>query len=189
MKILEEKEHNRTPHQISIDSFGYVYLTDKNSHQIIKFDKNGKFIKVLGTRGSEAGQFYRPHGIVFDSNNNMYITDMRNSRVQVLDKDFNLITQWGSYGNESGQFSLTFPGIDIDENAGLVFVVDKLLTNIQIFDQTGKFISKFGSKGTGEGQFKRPEDIAIDPQGRILVCDTGNSRIQIFSKTDLTKTS
>lgn len=105
-------------------------------------------------------------------------------RVQVLDQDFNLVTQWGSYGNGSGQFSLTFPGIDIDEKAGLVFVVDKLSTNVKIFDQTGKFISQFGSKGTGEGQFKRPEDIAIDPQGRIFVCDTGNSRIQIFSKTN-----
>lgn len=112
----------------------------------------------------------------------MYITDMRNSRVQVLDKEFNLVTQWGSYGNGSGKFSLTFPGIDIDEKSGLVFVVDKIATNVQIFDKTGKFISKFGSKGTGDGQFKRPEDIAIDPQGRIFVCDTGNSRIQIFSK-------
>ena len=75
------KAAQRTPHQVSIDSLGYVYLTDKNSHQIIKFGENGEFIKVLGARGSEAGQFYRPHGIVFDANNNMYITDMRNSRV------------------------------------------------------------------------------------------------------------
>jgi DNA-binding beta-propeller fold protein YncE len=115
----------------------------------------------------------------------MYITDMRNSRVQVLDKDFELVTQWGSYGNGSGQFSLTFPGIDVDENTGLVFVVDKLSTNVQVFDQNGKFISKFGSKGTAEGQFKRPEDIALDPHGRIFVCDTGNSRIQVFSKIDV----
>jgi DNA-binding beta-propeller fold protein YncE len=143
LKILEEKEPNEPPHQISIDNFGYVYLTDKNSHQIIKFDDNGKFIKVLGTRGSEAGQFYRPHGIIFDADNNMSITDMRNSRVQVLDKDFPLVTQWGSYGNGSGKFSLTFPGIDIYEKAGLVFVIDKIATNVQIFDQSGKFISKF----------------------------------------------
>lgn len=73
------KGADRTPHQISIDSFGFVYLTDKNSHQIIKFDEKGEFIKVLGTRGAEAGQFYRPHGIVFDSNANVFITDMRNS--------------------------------------------------------------------------------------------------------------
>jgi hypothetical protein len=37
---------------------GICYLTDKNSHQISKFDENGEFIKVLGARGSEAGQFY-----------------------------------------------------------------------------------------------------------------------------------
>jgi hypothetical protein len=67
----------------------------------------------------------------------MYITDMRNSRVQVLDKEFNLVTQWGSYGNGSGKFSLTFPGIDIDEKARLVLVVDKIATIVQIFDKTG----------------------------------------------------
>ena len=48
MKVLVVKEP-KDPHQISIDNSGYVYLTDKNSHQIIKFDWNGKFVKVLGT--------------------------------------------------------------------------------------------------------------------------------------------
>ena len=72
------KGAERTPHQISIDNSGYVYLTDKNSHQMIKFDGNGKFVEVLGTKGSDTREFYRPHGIVFDSKDNMYITDMRN---------------------------------------------------------------------------------------------------------------
>ena len=76
-----------------------------------------------------------------------------------------------------------FSGIDYYEKNNLVFVVDKLLTNVQIFDQNGKFLFKFGSKGTENGQFKRPEDLAIDPQGRIYVCDTGNSRIQVFSQS------
>jgi DNA-binding beta-propeller fold protein YncE len=120
----------------------------------------------------------------------MYVTDMRNSRVQVFDRDFNLLTQWGSYGNGPSQFSLTFPGIDYYEKEDLVFVVDKLSTNIQVFDKNGKFLFKFGSKGTENGQFKRPEDLAIDPQGRIFVCDTGNSRIQVFSQsTNTTSTA
>ena len=76
---------------------------------------------------------------------------MRNSRVQVLDKDFQLVNQWGAYGNRSGQFSLTFPGIDIDENAGLVVVVDKLFNKCSSFDQKGKFVSTFGSKGPWRG--------------------------------------
>jgi NHL repeat len=114
----------------------------------------------------------------------MSITDMRNSRVQVLDKDFPLVTQWGSYGNGSGKFSLTFPGIDIYEKAGLVFVIDKIEPMFRFLINLENSFLNFGSKGTGEGQFKRPEDIAIDPQGRIFVCGTENSRIQIFSKND-----
>ena len=62
----------------------------------------------------------------------------------------------------------------------LVFVADKRSTNFQVFDKNGKFISKFGSKGKQDGQFKRPEDLAIDPEGNVFVADTGNSRIQVF---------
>ena len=112
----------------------------------------------------------------------MYLTDMKNSRVQVFDENFNFIRQWGSFGNGSGQFSGTAPGIDYYEKQNLVFVVDKTSTNIQIFDKDGKFISKFGSKGSKDGQFNRPEDLAIDPEGKVFVADTGNSRIQVFDK-------
>ena len=77
-------------------------------------------------------------------------------------------------------FQGTAPGIDFYEKEDLVFVVDKTSTNFQAFDTDGKFISKFGSKGKQDGQFNRPEDIAIDPDGRVFVADTGNSRIQVF---------
>ena len=172
----------RTPHQLTVDYNGYVYLTDKNAHQILKFDGNGNFIEAYGSKGSTEGKFLEPHGIVFDRNNNMYVTDMKNSRVQVFDKDFNFKRQWGSFGNGTGQFSGTIPGIDLykREKENLVFVVDKRSTNFQVFDDNGKFISKFGSKGKQDGQFNRPEDLAIDPEGKVFVADTGNSRIQIF---------
>ena len=170
----------RTPHQLTVDYNGYVYLTDTNGHQILKFDENGKFIQSYGSKGSTEGKFLEPHGIVFDSNNTMYVTDMKNSRVQVFDKDFNFIRQWGSFGTGPGQFSGTIPGIDYYEKEDLVFVDDKRSTNFQVFDENGKSISKYGSKGKQDGQFNRPEDIAIDPEGKVFVADTGNSRIQVF---------
>ena len=112
----------------------------------------------------------------------MYVTDMKNYRIQVFDESFNFKRQWGSFGNESGQFSGTIPGIDYYEKEGLVFIVDKTSANVKVFDQNGKFVSKFGSKGKQDGQFNRPEDLAIDPEGKVFVADTGNSRIQIFGR-------
>jgi tripartite motif-containing protein 71 len=49
-----------------------------------------------------------------------------------------------------------------------------------VFDENGKFIIKFGTKGKQDGQFNRPEDLAIDQDGKVFVADTGNSRIQVF---------
>ena len=83
---------------------------------------------------------------------------------------------------DQDSFQGTAPGIDYYEKQDLVFVVDKTSTNVQVFDKDGKFINKFGSKGSNDGQFSRPEDLAIDPQGKVFVADTGNSRIQVFDK-------
>ena len=76
----------KNPTPDTIDSNGNAYLTDRNAHQILKFDENGTFIKSYGSKGSTKGKFLEPHGIVFDSNNTMYITDMKNSRVQVFER-------------------------------------------------------------------------------------------------------
>jgi DNA-binding beta-propeller fold protein YncE len=40
-----------------------------------------------------------------------------------------------------------------------------------------------GGKGTGQGEFDSPTGIAVDPNGNILVADTGNGRIEKFSPT------
>lgn len=43
--------------------------------------------------------------------------------------------------------------------------------------------TQFGSQGTSNGQFMIPYGIAVDPtNGNILVCDTGNNRIEKFGQ-------
>jgi hypothetical protein len=50
-------------------------------------------------------------------------------------------------------------------------------------DQVTQFASKnFGQFGDGNGRFLRPEDVAVGPDGRVYVADTGNHRIQVFDK-------
>ncbi|MGW4060150.1 NHL repeat-containing protein [Amycolatopsis sp. NPDC004747] len=40
----------------------------------------------------------------------------------------------------------------------------------------------FGGPGTGPGQFRAPSGIAVDTRGRVWVADTGNDRVQAFTR-------
>ena len=106
----------RSPHQIAVNSLGYVYLTDPNGNQILKYYDNGTFLGIVGSQGAGPGEFNSPHGIAIDANNNIYVTDMKNYRIQAFDSKDNFVRQWGSFGTGRGQLSETAPGIVIDTN-------------------------------------------------------------------------
>jgi sugar lactone lactonase YvrE len=60
-------------------------------------------------------------------------------------------------------------------------VADSGNHRIQAFDALGNFVSAYGSRGVGAGQFITPTAIAVDTQGRVIVADTGNNRLQVLS--------
>ena len=51
---------------------------------------------------------------------------------------------------------------------------------VQVFELSGKFIGKFGTKGSGMGELNRPTSTAVLSDGRIVVIDYGNHRVQVF---------
>ena len=55
----------------------------------MKYDKNGRFIKSVGTRGNGPLQFSTPHAISVDAKGMVYVADRGNSRIVVLDNDLN----------------------------------------------------------------------------------------------------
>ena len=44
----------------------------------------------------------------------------------------------------------------------------------------GKFISKFGKEGNRDGEFNKPRYFSVNKQGLLVVCDSGNNRVQVF---------
>ena len=65
-------------------------------------------------------------------------------------------------------------------NAEQLMVSDTLNHRIQVFDLSGKFVAKFGTEGSGMGEFTTPVSAAVLSDGKIVVSDLTNSRIQIF---------
>ena len=67
--------------------------------------------------------------------------------------------------------------VDEDRN---VYVFDTQANHVRVFDATGTYLATFGREGEGPGEFSRAETIAVLPDGRLLVRDPGNMRVQVF---------
>jgi DNA-binding beta-propeller fold protein YncE len=99
------------PTGIAIAPNGDIFVSDghhPNKHdnaRVVKFSKDGRFIKSWGHKGSAPGEFDEPHDIfIGGSENRVYVADRRNSRIQVFDQDGNFIAAWHQFGQPSSVF-------------------------------------------------------------------------------------
>src|SRR5437660_9436796 len=137
-------------HTVKVDKDDNIWVTDKGSDMVIKFNPEGRVVMVFGRKqeasdeGTEPlkhpkpplppidGMFRQVTDVTWDPEGNTYISDgYINSRVAKVDKD-------------------------------------------------GKWLKSFGEPGDGPGQLNTPHSIAADAQGNVYVADRGNRRLQVF---------
>src|SRR5665213_3313653 len=66
---------------------------------IAKFDKDGRFVKSWGKKGTAPGEFANVRSIAVDVQGNVYAADGGNKRVQVFDNDGNFKTAFAGVGH------------------------------------------------------------------------------------------
>lgn len=146
-------------HGIRFDRYDNLWVVDKGTQAVVKFNPAGYVTLNLGRRseGPDEPDYFKPAArggpvpphidgylggptdVAWDANDNIYISDgYRNSRVAKFDKDGNWVKGWGVRG--SG-------GAHANENPG---------------------------------SFNTPHNIAVDRQNNVYVADRNNRRIQVF---------
>jgi len=66
--------------------------------------------------------------------------------------------------------------------AGDIYVIDTQVPALRHYGPDGVHISTFGREGGGPGEYRRPDGgIAVLPDGRVLLRDPGNGRIQVYT--------
>ena len=167
------------------------------------FDENGKEVRNFG-----GGMFVWPHGIHVDRESNVWVTDARaptpaeirnhpdeakkGSVVVKFSPEGKVLLTLGTPGVRGDPpEALTDPNHVITDPAnGDIYVAEShtnvedpaLVGRISVFDKTGKFLRSFGKAGTGPGEFRTPHMMEFDSQGRLIVADRHNHRIQILTK-------
>src|SRR6202789_862909 len=99
------------PTGVAIAPNGDIFVSDghlpnkHNSGRVVKFSKDGKFIKTWGHKGTAPGDFIEPHDIfIGGSQGRVYVADRGNSRIQVFDQDGKFIAAWKQFGQPSSVF-------------------------------------------------------------------------------------
>jgi DNA-binding beta-propeller fold protein YncE len=96
------------PTDVAIAPNGDIFVSDSHrngkNNRIVKFSKDGKYIKEWGRKGSGSGEISEPHTIAFDSRGRLFVGDRENNRIQIFDQDGKLLDQWRQFGRPSGIF-------------------------------------------------------------------------------------
>lgn len=184
---------------VDVDTEGNVYVLHKcfsntcvgRTHPpILKFDRSGKLLKSWGQ-----GMIPWPHGFHVDRDGFIWATDApipsdargedgKGQQVFKFSPDGELVLALGTAG-VAGDGPNTFNGpADVAVAAnGEIFVADGHVNDRVVkFSRDGRFIKAWGKEGARPGEFNTPHAIAIDSQGRVVVGDRGNNRIQIFDQ-------
>ena len=107
------------PSAVAIASNGDIFVADghggNSNNRVVKFTKDGKFIKAWGKKGTGPGEFDIPHCLAFDSKGRLFVGDRNNNRIQIFDQDGNFLAEWKQFSRPSGIF--------IDKN-DIIYVAD-----------------------------------------------------------------
>ena len=140
------------------------------------------FVRVISSRCAGNGFLNEPcGGVAFDGEGNLVVSDGGNHRIQVFRySDGTHLRSIGSEGAGNGQFN--FPWSIAFDGAGHIIVSEHSGSRVQVLRYShGAHVRTIGSQGSGNGQFSFPSGgIAIDSDGRIVVADSYNHRVQVL---------
>lgn len=186
---------------IAIDQDDYIYVSESCQDRLLKLNSKGEIVKTYRT--------HMPRGVTVH-NNDIYLCGSGSRRVHKLNKELQFKKDltlpnlnWPSEAivnadgqmiyicdHESNHIVVYSKGFGVKSripskklsrpcavciSGSLIFVSEWGENQVSVLTKVGQVVTTFG-----HGQLQRPSRIAIDSNGFVYVCDTGNNRVQVF---------
>lgn len=182
---------------VAVDSRDRVYLFTRYPHRVLVYDRDGHYLHHWGD-----DIFSMAHGLTIGPDDRVYCVDNGDHSIRVFTLDGAPIMTLGVPGQASDTGydpkppydvhaceCIRYPGGPFNRCTNLavapngeLYVADGYGNcRVHRFSADGDLIQSWGEIGTGPGEFHLPHGIGCDAEGRVLVCDRENDRIQVFS--------
>ena len=166
----------------AVNSENEIYVLSRGLHPLTIWDKDGNFISSWG-EGTFSSD---PHGIFIGPDDYVWIAD----------RNYHTVTEYTPGGEvvmTLGQKlapSPTFSGMPFNMPSGVALAPDGSIFvsdgygnfRVHKFSPSGELLHSWGRSGDRPGEFCLVHNIWVDRNGRVLVCDRHNDRIQTFNE-------
>jgi streptogramin lyase len=181
------------PNSVAIAPDGAIFVSDghdvgRGNARVIKFSKDGTFLKQWGGHGPAPGQFEMPHSLAFDSKGRLFVADRGNNRIQIFDQDGKFLEEWKQFSRPSGIF--------IDKNDG-IYVADSESTDKEGYGHNpgwkrgirigsakdGSVTAFIPDPSPGTKSTTAAEGVALDAQGNIYGAEVDTKDVKKYVKS------
>ena len=143
---------------------------DKDARKILLFTENGQFIRYIGGEHVKT-----PYCVSVISDGRIITGDAYDETIKVLTADGkNLLQSFKATGCNNTPVCVVC-------HQDKFFASFSSACRVMVFNNAGEYLYDIGSKGSFDGQFLKPTGLVIDKFNRLIVCDAGNSRLQLFT--------
>lgn len=164
------------PRDAILDRNGNVWVTDTGNARVMVYTLAGQFVKELGSRGANPGQFNEPVGIAIAPDGAIYVADMYNRRVVLLDSsgayrgEF-VVQGWGGIAAtdkpylralRDGRIALSLPS----------------LNQVRVYGRNGDLLSTINPS---DEPLSSPYGIAETADGKLWISEGGSGRLRLFA--------
>ena len=171
------------PTDVGWDAAGNIFVSDGyGNSRVVKYDKNGKFVASVGSKGSAPGQFNLPHTLAVDAKGNVYVGDRSNRRIQVFDDDLTFKTIYDNVGApwevcvSPGPHQYLFSSNSYPD--GNDSTLSTVTGEIYKMELDGTIVGKFGKAGKQLGEFSGLHEIDCRNPDELYISEIQLWRVQ-----------
>ena len=178
------------PNDVLVAPSGDIFVAEGHggdNARVLKFSKDGRFLKEWGKLGSGTGDFDQPHALAMDSRGRLFVGDRSNDRIQIFDQEGKLLDSWKQFSRPSG--------IYIDRN-DVIYVADSESGSVEPGRPEWKRGLRIGSAKDGTVRYFIPdpavnppstssaEGVAVDAKGVIYGAEVGQRALKRYIRNE-----